>query len=132
VDLGVFTVKTIPDAQSIGAWIKAIKRLPLLHTRKREGGGQDTEKMLFSPAFESNGCTACVDQGCVDFLPPSPAGRPPRAIVIGGGFIGLEMCENLHARNMHVTVVEKLPQVSLSLPQRIIKTQQTTKTKKTK
>ncbi|HQH81277.1 MAG TPA: FAD-dependent oxidoreductase, partial [bacterium] len=36
---------------------------------------------------------------------------PRRAIVIGGGFIGLEMAENLHERGVHVTVVEKLPQV---------------------
>jgi NADPH-dependent 2,4-dienoyl-CoA reductase/sulfur reductase-like enzyme/rhodanese-related sulfurtransferase len=38
---------------------------------------------------------------------------PPRreAIVVGGGFIGLEMAENLVRRGLVVTVVEKLPQV---------------------
>ncbi|MCK6547223.1 FAD-dependent oxidoreductase [Myxococcota bacterium] len=33
------------------------------------------------------------------------------AVVIGGGFIGLEMAENLVHRGLAVTVVEKLPQV---------------------
>jgi len=37
--------------------------------------------------------------------------RPARALVVGGGFIGLEMAENLAHRGLHVTVLEKLPQV---------------------
>ena len=37
--------------------------------------------------------------------------RPQRALVVGGGFIGLEMAENLVHRGLGVTVLEKLPQV---------------------
>ena len=37
--------------------------------------------------------------------------RPDRIIVVGGGFIGLEMAENLHARGSFVTIVEALDQV---------------------
>ena len=37
--------------------------------------------------------------------------RPTRALVVGGGFIGLEMAENLAARGLRTTVLEKLPQV---------------------
>ncbi len=37
--------------------------------------------------------------------------RPKRAAVIGGGFIGLEMAENLHAVGCEVTVVEMMSQV---------------------
>ncbi|HRZ86946.1 MAG TPA: DsrE/DsrF/DrsH-like family protein [bacterium] len=37
--------------------------------------------------------------------------KPRRAAVIGGGFIGLEMAENLHARGLGVSVVEMLDQV---------------------
>lgn len=37
--------------------------------------------------------------------------RPRRALVVGGGFIGLEMAENLAHRGMEVTILEKLPQV---------------------
>jgi NADPH-dependent 2,4-dienoyl-CoA reductase/sulfur reductase-like enzyme/rhodanese-related sulfurtransferase len=40
------------------------------------------------------------------------AQRQPRgALVVGGGFIGLEMAENLVRRGLAVTVLEKLPQV---------------------
>jgi NADPH-dependent 2,4-dienoyl-CoA reductase/sulfur reductase-like enzyme/rhodanese-related sulfurtransferase len=37
--------------------------------------------------------------------------KPKRAVVIGGGFIGLEMVENLIHRGLEVTLVEKLNQV---------------------
>lgn len=41
--------------------------------------------------------------------------KPERALVVGGGFIGLEMAENLARRGLAVTVLEKLPQVMPSL-----------------
>jgi NADPH-dependent 2,4-dienoyl-CoA reductase/sulfur reductase-like enzyme/rhodanese-related sulfurtransferase len=34
-----------------------------------------------------------------------------RAVVVGGGFIGLEIAEQFHARGLHVTLVELQPQV---------------------
>ena len=37
--------------------------------------------------------------------------RPATAAVIGGGFIGLEMAENLHARGIRVALVEAMEQV---------------------
>lgn len=37
--------------------------------------------------------------------------KPTRALVVGGGFIGLEMAENLAGRGLRTTVLEKLPQV---------------------
>jgi NADPH-dependent 2,4-dienoyl-CoA reductase/sulfur reductase-like enzyme/rhodanese-related sulfurtransferase len=37
--------------------------------------------------------------------------KPKRAVVVGGGFIGLEMAENLIHRGLEVTLVEKLDQV---------------------
>lgn len=41
--------------------------------------------------------------------------KPKHATVIGGGFIGLEMAENLHARGMEVTIVEAGSQVMAPL-----------------
>lgn len=41
--------------------------------------------------------------------------RPARAVVVGGGFIGIELAENLHARGVHVTLVEMLNQVMTPL-----------------
>lgn len=37
--------------------------------------------------------------------------KPARAVVIGGGFIGLEIAENLRHRGLHVTIIEMLNQV---------------------
>ncbi|RFC45898.1 MAG: sulfur reductase/Rhodanese-related sulfurtransferase [Verrucomicrobia bacterium] len=37
--------------------------------------------------------------------------KPERAVVIGGGFIGLEMAEAFIHRGMHVTIVEKNPHI---------------------
>lgn len=39
------------------------------------------------------------------------AGSPQRAVIVGAGYIGLEMAEALHARGLAVTVVEQLPTV---------------------
>ncbi len=41
--------------------------------------------------------------------------QPRRAIVIGAGFIGLEMAENLHQRGIFVTIVEMAAQVMVML-----------------
>ncbi|AGF57073.1 CoA-disulfide reductase [Clostridium saccharoperbutylacetonicum] len=41
--------------------------------------------------------------------------KPKHATVIGGGFIGLEMAENLHARGIKVTLVEASDQVMATL-----------------
>jgi tRNA 2-thiouridine synthesizing protein A len=37
--------------------------------------------------------------------------RPQRAVVIGGGYIGLEVAENFHERGLLTTVVEGAPQI---------------------
>ncbi len=43
------------------------------------------------------------------------AKNPQTAAIIGSGFIGLEMCENLKALGIEVTLIEKLPQVTPGL-----------------
>jgi len=37
--------------------------------------------------------------------------KPKNAVVIGGGFIGIEIAENLHARGLHVSIVELTEQI---------------------
>jgi NADPH-dependent 2,4-dienoyl-CoA reductase/sulfur reductase-like enzyme/rhodanese-related sulfurtransferase len=46
-----------------------------------------------------------------DMTPGKKGTDPKRAVVVGGGFIGLEMVENLVHRGLDVTVIEKLNQV---------------------
>lgn len=43
-----------------------------------------------------------------------------QAVVVGGGYIGMEMTENLHARGLDVTVVERLSQVMPLLDQEMV------------
>lgn len=37
--------------------------------------------------------------------------RPKSAVIVGGGYIGVEMAENLHRRGLQITLIEMLPQV---------------------
>ena len=41
--------------------------------------------------------------------------KPQKAVIIGTGFVGLEMCENLSDIGVSVTMIEKLPQVTPGL-----------------
>ncbi len=49
--------------------------------------------------------------GDVDALRAATDAEPRAAVVLGGGFIGLELAENLHARGVAVTVVELADQL---------------------
>jgi NADPH-dependent 2,4-dienoyl-CoA reductase/sulfur reductase-like enzyme/rhodanese-related sulfurtransferase len=76
IDLpGIFSVRTVPDARDIRAWIS---RNDL-------------------PDHSETGFQAVT--------------KAKRAVVVGGGFIGLEMAENLVHLGLEVTLVEMLDQV---------------------
>ncbi len=99
----------------------------VVHVRELETGRTYTERydaLLLAP-------------GAVPLVPPIPgvehaaictlrnladldrikarAAAASAALVVGGGFIGLEMAENLRRRDLHVTLVEALPQVMPAL-----------------
>ena len=79
IDLpGIFSVRTVPDARTIRAWLD--------HDATEPSG------MNSNTGYQA-------------------ATKPQRAVVVGGGFIGLEMVENLVHRGLEVTVVERLDQV---------------------
>ncbi len=44
---------------------------------------------------------------------------PSRAVIVGGGYIGMEMTEALHARGIQVTVIEKMDRVLGSMDSEI-------------
>lgn len=46
-----------------------------------------------------------------EYLQQIPATAPRRAVIVGAGFIGLEMAENLHHLGFQVSVVEKAPHI---------------------
>ena len=62
-----------------------------------------------------------IEQGSCDWTGEresagfQPLEKPKRAVVVGGGYIGLEMAENLVHRGLEVTVVEMLDQVMAPL-----------------
>lgn len=79
IDLpGIFSVRTVPDARNIRAWL---------------------DRDIADPSE----MTSSTDK-------PTAAGSK-RAVVVGGGFIGLEMVENLVQRGLEVTLIERLSQV---------------------
>lgn len=52
----------------------------------------------------------------VDGIQAWLAGRPAKqAVVVGGGYVGLEMAEQLHRKGLKVAVVEALPQIMAPL-----------------
>ena len=53
----------------------------------------------------------------LDKIMATMANHPKEAVVIGAGFIGLEMAENLSKRGLQVTIVEKAPHVLPPLDQ---------------
>ena len=79
---GHFTVRDIPDVEQIMAWIK-------------ECSPREIPRATF-PA---------------DFKDSISWGKTCRAVVVGGGYIGLEMAEQLKHRGLDVTLIEALPQV---------------------
>jgi NADPH-dependent 2,4-dienoyl-CoA reductase/sulfur reductase-like enzyme/rhodanese-related sulfurtransferase len=52
-----------------------------------------------------------INTGMNEYSGVNTIGKPKNAVVVGGGFIGLEMVENLIRRGLNVTLVEKLNQV---------------------
>ncbi len=53
----------------------------------------------------------CVGPQCVYVNPFGTQKRPMRAVIVGGGYIGMEMCESLRKRGLEVTVFEKMDRV---------------------
>lgn len=53
----------------------------------------------------------CVGPRCVYTNPFGIQKRPMRAVIVGGGYIGMEMCESLRKRGLEVTVFEKMDRV---------------------
>ena len=64
------------------------------------------------PGIESNGIFTLRNVTDTDKIKEfMDEKKPQRAIIVGAGFIGLEMAENLHAQGIFVTIVEMADQV---------------------
>lgn len=63
------------------------------------------------PGIQNPGIFTIRDIPDTDAIKEMVDKQPQCAVVVGGGFIGLEMAENLHARGLQVTIVEAADQV---------------------
>ncbi len=64
------------------------------------------------PGIDSDGIYTLRNVADTDIIKARVSdGKAKRAAIIGGGFIGLEMAENLHHAGLEVAVIEMAPQV---------------------
>jgi NADPH-dependent 2,4-dienoyl-CoA reductase/sulfur reductase-like enzyme/rhodanese-related sulfurtransferase len=71
-----------------------------------------TPKMPPIPGIDLEGITTLQSMKDADFLRRvRDEGMIKKAVVVGGGLIGIETCEALHLAGIEVTVVEMLPQI---------------------
>ena len=64
------------------------------------------------PGIELDGITTLQSMKDADFLRKTrDEGKIKKAVVIGGGLIGMETCEALHLAGIEITVLELLPQL---------------------
>lgn len=118
IDIRIFTEVTAIDRKN--------KQVQIKNLQTGESYDESYDKIILSPGAEpfkppidgidldniynlrnipdSDKIKQCVDEK-----------KPESAVVVGGGFIGLEMAENLAIRGVKTTIVEKLDQVMPSL-----------------
>ncbi len=105
---------------------RAAKRVVLKDLNTGESREESYDKLLLSPGAEPvrppipgidrPGIFTLRDVADVDRIKSFLDERKPkRAVVVGAGFIGLEMAENLHHRGIRVTLVEMAEQVMTPL-----------------
>ena len=86
-----------------------------------ESGTETYDKLLLAtgsvplrpplPGIDDPDVLTLWTMGDMDAIKQRAEGETRRAVVVGGGFIGLEAVENLRHRGVQVTLVELLPQV---------------------
>ncbi|OJV44875.1 MAG: pyridine nucleotide-disulfide oxidoreductase [Bacteroidales bacterium 36-12] len=74
------------------------------------------------PGLELKGITTLQSMHDADFLRKvRDEGKIKKAVVIGGGLIGIETCEALHLAGIEITIVELLPQLLTFLDKQMAK-----------
>ncbi len=74
------------------------------------------------PGIDLEGITTLQSMRDADYLRRvRDEGKIKRAVVVGGGLIGVETCEALHLASIEITVVEMLPQILMFLDWEIAK-----------
>jgi len=118
IDIRVFTEVTAIDRKNKTVAVKDLRNGKTYH--------ESYEKIILSPGAEPlRPPIQGIDADNIFNLRNIPDSdrikafvdtrKPESAVVVGGGFIGLEMAENLVIRGIRTTIIEKLDQVMPSL-----------------
>jgi len=111
--------RTQPEVPSID---RKAKTVAWKNLRTGETGTQPYDKLILAtgatakmppvPGIDLEGITSLQSMEDADFLRSvRDAGKVKKAVVVGGGLIGIETCEALHLAGIEVTIVEMLPQL---------------------
>jgi NADPH-dependent 2,4-dienoyl-CoA reductase/sulfur reductase-like enzyme/rhodanese-related sulfurtransferase len=74
------------------------------------------------PGLELDGITTLQSMQDADYLRKvRDEGRITKAVVVGGGLIGIETCEALHLAGIEITVIEMMPQILMFLDWQLAK-----------
>ncbi|MFN8167124.1 MAG: FAD-dependent oxidoreductase [Bacteroidia bacterium] len=112
-------VRVSTEVMSIDPVAKTVTAFNIL---KNESYTENYDKLVLSPGAEpvrpplpgiqSDGIFTLRNVKDTDYVKAYAQRKDvKKAVVIGAGFIGLEMAENLHALGMHVTIIEMANQV---------------------
>jgi NADPH-dependent 2,4-dienoyl-CoA reductase/sulfur reductase-like enzyme/rhodanese-related sulfurtransferase len=109
--VGTEAVRIDRDAKVV-SWINASGETGMLAYDKLILCTGSVPKMPPIPGRDLQGVTTLHSMADADRLRAwAEHGRGKRAVIVGGGLIGMESCEALHEAGVHVTVVEALPQI---------------------
>lgn len=107
-----------PGAEPVNIPLPGVD-LPQVHVLRRIGDMDRIKALVDARLAEGEAVLAGTGGAGVAYAGRTPNREPMRAVVIGAGYIGLEMAENLHHRGVHVTVVEASDQILPPVDQEI-------------
>lgn len=123
------TTKVLTEVTTID---RQNKRIEFTDVVSGEKGTAEYDKLIIAtgstprkppiPGIELDGVTTLQSLPDADYLRKvRDEGKIKKAVVIGGGLIGIETCEALHLAGIEITIIELLPQLLTFLDKKMAK-----------